>query len=76
MSVSPVAHKVIGVAAIWNERQQILIDKRRQHGLHGGLWEFPGGKIEPGRNDRSLHRTGNYGGVGDCRRSWRSPDYN
>jgi mutator protein MutT len=48
MSVSPLAHKVIGVAAIWNERQQILIDKRRQHGLHGGLWEFPGGKIEPG----------------------------
>ncbi|MBD0393293.1 MAG: NUDIX domain-containing protein, partial [Microcoleus sp. C1-bin4] len=48
MSVSPVAHKVIGVAAIWNDRQQILIDKRRQHGLHGGFWEFPGGKIEPG----------------------------
>jgi mutator protein MutT len=48
MSLSPVPHKVIGVAAIWNDRQQILIDKRRQHGLHGGFWEFPGGKIEPG----------------------------
>ena len=48
MSLSPVPHKIIGVAAIWNDRQQILIDKRREHGLHGGFWEFPGGKIEPG----------------------------
>ncbi|MBD2181088.1 8-oxo-dGTP diphosphatase MutT [Aerosakkonema funiforme] len=41
-------HKFIGVAVIWNDRGQILIDKRRQGGLMGGLWEFPGGKIEPG----------------------------
>lgn len=41
-------HKIIGVAVIWNQQKQILIDKRRQEGLLGGLWEFPGGKIEAG----------------------------
>ncbi|MEA5596233.1 8-oxo-dGTP diphosphatase MutT [Rivularia sp. UHCC 0363] len=41
-------HKIIGVAVIWNDKQQILIDRRRQQGAMGGFWEFPGGKIEPG----------------------------
>ncbi len=45
---SPLPHKMIGVAVIWNERGQILIDRRRPEGLLGGLWEFPGGKIECG----------------------------
>lgn len=45
---APLPHKSIGVAVIWNEQGQILIDRRPQDGLLGGLWEFPGGKVEPG----------------------------
>lgn len=41
-------HKRIGVAVIRNNRQEILIDRRRNEGLMGGMWEFPGGKIEAG----------------------------
>jgi A/G-specific adenine glycosylase len=39
-------HKEIGVAVIYNEQRQILIDRRLSEGVFGGLWEFPGGKIE------------------------------
>jgi A/G-specific adenine glycosylase len=45
---APVPRKSIGVAVIWNGEGQILIDRRRPEGLLGGMWEFPGGKVEPG----------------------------
>lgn len=45
---APIPHKHIGVAVIWNDQGQVLIDRRKPEGLLGGLWEFPGGKIETG----------------------------
>jgi len=44
----PLIH--VAVAAIVNDRDEVLI-ARRAEGVHqGGLWEFPGGKMEPGES--------------------------
>ncbi len=40
-------HYDIAVGVIWDEGY-VFIDKRLEEGLLGGLWEFPGGKIEAG----------------------------
>jgi len=45
----PVPHYDM-TAAIIRCGDQILITKRLLRGLLGGLWEFPGGKCEPGEN--------------------------
>lgn len=40
-------HHQIAVGLVWN-KGKLLIDQRQNNGLLGGLWEFPGGKIELG----------------------------
>jgi A/G-specific adenine glycosylase len=45
-----VPFQVIGVGVVLNEAGDVLIDQRRPEGLLGGLWEFPGGKQEPGES--------------------------
>lgn len=44
MSSSNIVH--VAVAVIQNQHGQFLIAKRPQDSHQGGLWEFPGGKIE------------------------------
>jgi A/G-specific adenine glycosylase len=38
------------VVGLVERHGRILIDKRRPEGLLGGLWEFPGGKVQPGES--------------------------
>jgi 8-oxo-dGTP diphosphatase len=45
----------IAVVALALERDdgRILMQRRPSGKAHGGLWEFPGGKVEPGENPRA-----------------------
>jgi A/G-specific adenine glycosylase len=45
----PLPSHIVAVGVI-RKAGRILIDKRRPDGLLGGLWEFPGGKKEPGES--------------------------
>ncbi len=46
---APVPHISV-VAAIISKESKVLIARRPSKGLLGGLWEFPGGKIESGES--------------------------
>lgn len=46
---APVPHYMV-VAAVIRRCDRVLIDKRKADGLLGGLWEFPGGKVESGED--------------------------
>ncbi len=43
---SAVPHYTVTAAVIWQDGQ-VLIARRPSTGLLGGMWEFPGGKVEP-----------------------------
>ncbi len=43
--------KIRAVVAIIRQNKRILIQKRPDKGLLAGLWEFPGGKVEPQDKD-------------------------
>lgn len=37
----------VAVGIVFNTQNQVLMAKRPDHAHQGGLWEFPGGKLEP-----------------------------
>lgn len=39
---------LVAAAALFDSSGRVLITQRPQHKQLGGLWEFPGGKVEPG----------------------------
>lgn len=43
-------HHDIAVALVWRVDGRLLVQRRPPHGLLGGLWEFPGGKVEAGES--------------------------
>jgi len=46
----------VAAAAVFDDRQRVLICRRPPHVHQGGLWEFPGGKLEPGETIESALR--------------------
>ncbi len=47
----------VAVGVILDERGHVLVARRAEQQHLGGLWEFPGGKLEPGENvQQALYR--------------------
>ncbi|NOY81776.1 MAG: A/G-specific adenine glycosylase [Kiritimatiellaeota bacterium] len=44
-----IPHYAVAVGIVWKEGK-VLIGRRRTDRMLGGLWEFPGGKVEPGES--------------------------
>jgi A/G-specific adenine glycosylase len=44
----PLPFQVIGIGVVINAIGEVLIDQRLEGAPLGGMWEFPGGKQEPG----------------------------
>ena len=42
----------MAAVALLDDMGRVLMQKRRAEGEHGGLWEFPGGKLESGESAR------------------------
>ncbi|MEM6327080.1 MAG: A/G-specific adenine glycosylase [Bacteroidota bacterium] len=52
----PVPHKTVAVGLVQDARGRYLIQRRPEDAMLGGLWEFPGGKVEPGETPREACR--------------------
>lgn len=46
--------RVVGGVAL--RGREVFLARRKPGGRHGGLWEFPGGKVEPGESDETALR--------------------
>ncbi|NIP73409.1 MAG: Nudix family hydrolase [Gammaproteobacteria bacterium] len=46
------SHLPVVAAVIFNGRGEVLLSRRADHAHQGGLWEFPGGKLEPAEGPR------------------------
>ncbi len=53
---SPPRPHVRGAVVVLEHRGRWLVQRRPPNGLLGGLWEFPGGKIEPGEEPKDAAR--------------------
>ena len=45
--------RVLVVAAVIERADAVLVSLRRAKGERASLWEFPGGKVEPGEGERA-----------------------
>ena len=45
-----VPHHQVAIGLVFDEQGRVFIDQRPYDGMLGGLWEFPGGKLEPGES--------------------------
>ena len=45
--------RVLVVAALIERGGEVLVARRKEEGERAGLWEFPGGKVEPGEGERA-----------------------
>lgn len=52
----PVPHIHIAVGILRNEDGSIFVQKRPESSMLGGLWEFPGGKLEPNESPQEACR--------------------
>ena len=66
---APIPHYTV-TAAVLRRDGTVLIARRPSQGLLGGLWEFPGGKLEPGEDSAAGPAPRDPRGIGHGDRGW------